>query len=544
MHKSRASSTRRNKKNTPRRPKIKNTTRKIVMVGPNGRASVNGNGQSVARSSGRSRSRGSSRSRTRKLKVNKVGYSTRCKNIKSHEFMRKLYSKNLLNRVTENFKKKHMNGDFFLNHHGNVGAVNSGKWTTAMRRQYKLIRKKFGMKRNELRELRNDYKCNMFRTITKNHAHRIIGVLSIPTSSAASNGATSYIPQSYVNWLEMRGARVVPIMYDLPQQVINVLLNQVDGLLLIGGTVEGAVLETSHYRFMSTLKYIVNKITHFNLTGNHFPIFSICLGFELLPMICAGGEITDLNEISDDFVNNRKISFLRKNGPSSIRFTGVSDRDREILVSRPMQDCFTPVDKTAVSRELSTAMLHNKSFVVGAPYMDEYEKFMSVTATADAGGKTYVAAFQFKSLPFYGVQFHPEKVFFEHIHDSVPHGEVAKMLSSKLLDMFMSECGRNYNIHVFGANDDANLFIENYDLLSRENAVRILFPQKTKMFNTSAIGASYYFGRMDGIVSNVAAGPALAKGKSIRSVAEEDTDHVLRDIARAKEGETTFYHSI
>ena len=121
-------------------------------------------------------------------------------------------------------------------------------------------------------------------------------------------------------------------------------------------------------------------------------------------------------------------------------------------------------------------MIHNKSFVIGAPYMKEYEKYVNVTATSGVKGKKYVAAYQFKSLPYYGVQFHPEKVFFEHLQENIPHGGIAKMFSSKLCKMFLKECSKNYNIHVFGVNDDANFFIENYDLLSRENAIKVLFP--------------------------------------------------------------------
>jgi hypothetical protein len=116
-----------------------------------------------------------------------------------------------------------------------------------MRRQYKIIRDKYGMKSKELDEFKSDYKCNVFRMITKNHNQIVVGVLSIPTSSGASIGATSYIPQSYVKWLEMHGARVVPIMFDIPKQMINVLLNQIDGLLLIGGSIESLVIQKAHY---------------------------------------------------------------------------------------------------------------------------------------------------------------------------------------------------------------------------------------------------------------------------------------------------------
>ena len=38
---------------------------------------------------------------------------------------------------------------------------------------------------------------------------------------------------------------MVPIVFDIPKQMINIILNQMDGLLLIGGTIESAVVEKS-----------------------------------------------------------------------------------------------------------------------------------------------------------------------------------------------------------------------------------------------------------------------------------------------------------
>jgi gamma-glutamyl hydrolase len=487
---------------------------------------INGVGSKNVRSS----------SKTRKIKVKKVDYAKRCKNMKSHEFMREVYSKNLSNRVTRKFKKGVLKDKFFLNHKGNIGSINSGKWTNEMRRQYKIIRQKYGMKPKELNEFKSDYKCNMFRTITKNHNQIVIGVLSIPTTTGASLGATSYIPQSYVKWLEMHGARVVPIMFDIPKQIINVILNQIDGLLLIGGTIESIVVQKAHYRFLSTLRYIVNKITHFNLIGNHFPIFSICLGFQLLPMIC---DECSVDKISDNFVNHKKISFLRKYGPEPVKFLPVENRD--MTVSPPMQDYFSKTDKDEIARDSCTAMIHNKSFIMNAKYMKEYNKYINVTATSSADGKQYVAAYQFKSLPFYGVQFHPEKVFYEHIQENIPHGSTAKMFSSKLCQMFMKECSKNYNIHVFGANDDANFFIENYDLLSRENAINILFPHRSKLFNTSMVGASYYFGRTDSTKSDILGVPMVSKSESVKPTNETE---LYRSIAVAKEREKDFHYPI
>ena len=478
-------------------------------------------------------------SRTNKLKVKKIDYANRCKKIKSREFMRDVNSKNLSNRVTRKFKRGKLENKLFLNHGKGIADINNGKWTTEMRRLYKKLSGKYGMKPTELDEFKSDYKCEMFRTISKNHNQVIIGILSVPTTAGGSGGATSYIPQSYVKWIEMHGARVVPIMFDIPKQMINFLLNQIDGLLLIGGTIESAIIEKAHYRFLSTLRYIVQKITRFNLIGNHFPIFSICLGFQLLPIICCDERET-ISDVSDNFINNKGISFLRKYGADTIDLLPVKNRD--MLVGESMQDHFSDTEKKKMSHEPCTAMFHNKSFIMGAKYMNKYNNFIDVTATSSVGGKSYVAAYQFKSLPYYGVQFHPEKVFYEHRQENIPRGDVAKMLSSKLCNMFIEGCSKNYNLHVFGTNNDANLFIENYDLLSRENAAKILFPGNDKMFNPTMIDSSYYFGRIDNIKSEILGIPDIATTRG--SIKSDIHDDLRQKIVAANEKEDDFNYPI
>ena len=52
--------------------------------------------------------------KTKKMVVSKVDYAKNCRNLKSHEFMRELYSKNLSNRVSKKFKKGIMKDKFFL----------------------------------------------------------------------------------------------------------------------------------------------------------------------------------------------------------------------------------------------------------------------------------------------------------------------------------------------------------------------------------------------------------------------------------------------
>lgn len=66
----------------------------------------------------------------------------------------------------------------------------------------------------------------------------IIGVLTQPLSALNTNtsqiNASSFIPASHVKFLESGGARIVPVDYDVPQNKLYKLLDQLNGLYIPG----------------------------------------------------------------------------------------------------------------------------------------------------------------------------------------------------------------------------------------------------------------------------------------------------------------------
>ena len=82
----------------------------------------------------------------------------------------------------------------------------------------------------------------------------------------------SYVPASYVKWLEMAGARVIPVSYHASDQEIDSVFKQVNGALFPGGgsdVPEGA-------RRMYQNAVAAHK------AGEVFPIWGTCDGFEWL----------------------------------------------------------------------------------------------------------------------------------------------------------------------------------------------------------------------------------------------------------------------
>ena len=115
------------------------------------------------------------------------------------------------------------------------------------------------------------------KKVPKLFHHPTVGILSIPMTITYHKNTHSYIPASYVKWIEMNNARVIPIPYDTPIGAMDMILNQVNGVLFIGGQVDHGMISEEYSRFMTAFKHIVNHAKKSNNQNNYFPLFSICL---------------------------------------------------------------------------------------------------------------------------------------------------------------------------------------------------------------------------------------------------------------------------
>ncbi|XP_042948994.1 gamma-glutamyl hydrolase 2-like isoform X3 [Carya illinoinensis] len=110
----------------------------------------------------------------------------------------------------------------------------------------------------------------------------VIGILSHPGDGASgrlSNATNaSYIAASYVKFVESAGARVIPLIYNEPPEILFEKLDMVNGVLFTGGWAKTGL-------YYKVVERIFKKILKKNDAGDHFPLYAICLGFELLTMI-------------------------------------------------------------------------------------------------------------------------------------------------------------------------------------------------------------------------------------------------------------------
>ena len=89
--------------------------------------------------------------------------------------------------------------------------------------------------------------------------------------------ATDYLPASYVKWIELGGARVVPVMHEATDREVDAIFANTNGLLLIGG---GAPVCSAARRFFANAVEAARA-------GDAYPIWGTCLGFEWLMQMAA-----------------------------------------------------------------------------------------------------------------------------------------------------------------------------------------------------------------------------------------------------------------
>ena len=123
------------------------------------------------------------------------------------------------------------------------------------------------------------------KTTSKND-RPIIGIFAQPSDFVQQYPPDqfSFIPSSYIKYVESAGARAVPLPYDLPHDQMKKLFNSLNGLIFPGGN---ALWDGNDpYLKMNNITlaghYLLKLAIEANENGDYFPVWGTCLGYELL----------------------------------------------------------------------------------------------------------------------------------------------------------------------------------------------------------------------------------------------------------------------
>ncbi|KAK9204257.1 hypothetical protein WN943_014515 [Citrus x changshan-huyou] len=253
----------------------------------------------------------------------------------------------------------------------------------------------------------------------------VIGILSHPGDGASgrlSNATNaSYIAASYVKFVESGGARVIPLIFNEPEEILFEKLELVNGILYPGGWAKNGL-------YYDIVEKIFKKILEKNDAGDHFPVYAICLGFELLSMI-----------VSED--RNILETFDGANQASTLQFV------KNINIEGTLFQRFPP----ELLKKLSTdcLVMQNHHYGISPERMQanqELAKFFKILTTSmDEYNKVYVSTVQAYNYPVTAFQWHPEKNAFEWGPKAIPHTEDAIRVTQQAANFFISEARKSSN---------------------------------------------------------------------------------------------------
>ncbi|XP_047449100.1 gamma-glutamyl hydrolase [Mugil cephalus] len=267
----------------------------------------------------------------------------------------------------------------------------------------------------------------------------VIGVLTqLVSDDILKPFGRTFIPSSYVKYLESGGSRVMPIRLTLTTAEYENIFKKINGLMFIGGAAD---LETSDFARVAKIFYRLALTA--NDAGDFFPIWGTCMGMQLLTVLVAGE-----NLLTRTTAENVALPLnLTAETKSSLMFRGFPD---ELL--------------KAVTQEPLTGNFHTYGVTVKTFHENEkLRSFFSLLSTNVAeSGAHFISTIEGKRYPFYGVQWHPEVNRFQwNSQLNFPHSAHAVQLSSLLAEFFVNEGRRS--LHRFdNPEEEASSLIYKY----------------------------------------------------------------------------------
>lgn len=249
----------------------------------------------------------------------------------------------------------------------------------------------------------------------------VIGILSQPIPDSLKDDPrfadkTSYIMQAYVHFMEASGARVVPIILEDSDEVVDQKLSEINGVLFPGGA--GDYLDLGDYIYKS----LIAK----NDAGDFYPLWGTCLGFENLATFASSSGSPLTTQESHD--KSLTLDFLVDPAQTAM-FE---------LIADPAYYGVEAMTFNSHSYGLSLDTFQNDA---GLSSM-----FTPTSLSTDEEtGYTFVATMESPNYPFYGTQFHPEKVLTQYNSDGLNHDWTSVNYNRYFADRFIELARQNSN---------------------------------------------------------------------------------------------------
>jgi len=254
------------------------------------------------------------------------------------------------------------------------------------------------------------------------------------------NDKHTYIAASYVKWIESAGARVVPLFYTKwSVETMENMLKNINGVVFPGGGMSFSG------KYLQQLQAIFKYAKNANSNGIHFPLWGTCLGFQELLVLAA-----DDTSILDGPFDSEDLTLaltLTSAANQSNFFKAMPEKLKNIAV------------KEKVTYNNHVHGITPKHFNNIAKLVDFYNV---LSTNEDKIGNRFVSTIEAKKYPFFGTQWHPEKILFEwKAGTEINHSSDSVELNGWVARFFVNECRKNNN-HFSDTSAEKKALIYNY----------------------------------------------------------------------------------
>lgn len=256
----------------------------------------------------------------------------------------------------------------------------------------------------------------------------VVGVFSQPRQHSNNSSTPEYyIAASYIKWLEAAGAQSIVIPYDAKPALLDELFDQINGLLLPGGeaTMSPAIM------------YMLGKAEQSNRLGLYFPVWGTCLGFEFLLEYVGGSDVLEVDTFEAE---NQSLPLYQV-------------RQRQLYVDSEIYEIVTRRNVTLNNHRNG---IDPDRFLQNGNLTDWWD---ITSVNVDANGRPFVSTIEPKlsqnAIPFYGVQYHPEKNTFEYAtypdtnipYEAIDHSPEGIQFSLYMASKFVALTRRNLHTY-------------------------------------------------------------------------------------------------
>lgn len=239
-----------------------------------------------------------------------------------------------------------------------------------------------------------------------------------------------HIAASYVKWIEMAGAQVIPVLLNQDDRYYERIFQQTNGLLFPGG--DNLLDPNKRTPMMEAAKKLYKMAVDANDRGDFYPIWGTCLGLELLTVLTSNRNVLSLCSANDlslgvEFTTRGKM--FAKSTYSNLDY---------------LSEDYSKVVMDTLATGNLTYNFHHKCLTDSDLREARLENFYRPLAYSnDTSGLKFIAIIEAIRYPFYGVQFHPEKAPFEFIvkrsQRNIPHSRRAIAVSRFFADFFVMQ---------------------------------------------------------------------------------------------------------